>query len=72
MEAGGEAVGAEDGDRARAVEAERAEVLRHDVVARADVEAHASRRVELGGSYDGYSKNGSVGLINFRLGYRFN
>jgi hypothetical protein len=32
----------------------------------------ASRRVELGGSYDGYSKNGSVGLINFRLGYRFN
>ena len=33
---------------------------------------NASPRVELGGSYDGYSKNGSVGLINFRLGYRFN
>ncbi len=33
---------------------------------------NASRRVEIGGSYDGYSKNGSVGLINFRLGYRFN
>ena len=33
---------------------------------------NASPRVEIGGSYDGYSKNGSIGLINFRLGYRFN
>jgi hypothetical protein len=33
---------------------------------------NASQRVEIGGSYDGYSKYGSVGLINFRLGYRLN
>lgn len=33
---------------------------------------NASPRVELGASYDGYSKNGSIGLLNFRLGYRFN
>lgn len=33
---------------------------------------NASPRVELDGSYDGYSKNGSIGLLNFRLGYRFN
>jgi hypothetical protein len=29
-------------------------------------------KVEIGGSYDGYSKNGTVGLINLRLGYTFN
>jgi hypothetical protein len=33
---------------------------------------NASPHVELGGSYDGYSKNGSIGLLNFRLGYQFN
>lgn len=32
----------------------------------------AARRIELGASYDGYSKNGTVGLINLRLGYFFN
>ncbi len=26
---------------------------------------------EIGGSYDGYSKNGTVALVNFRLGYFF-
>ena len=29
-------------------------------------------KVELGGSYDGYSKDGTVGLVNFRLAYLFN
>lgn len=29
-------------------------------------------KVELGGSYDGYSKNGSIGLVNFRIAYFFN
>ncbi len=29
-------------------------------------------KVELGGSYDGYNKNGSIGLLNFRLAYFFN
>jgi hypothetical protein len=27
---------------------------------------------EVGASYDGYSKNGTVGLVNIRLGYFFN
>jgi len=30
-----------------------------------------SSALDLGASYDGYSKNGSIGLINFRLGYTF-
>ena len=30
------------------------------------------KKLELGGSYDAYSKNGTVGLINLRLGYFFN
>jgi len=29
-------------------------------------------KLEIGGSYDGYSKNGTVGLLNLRLGYTFN
>jgi hypothetical protein len=29
-------------------------------------------KLELGASYDGYSKDGTVGLINLRLGYFFN
>lgn len=29
-------------------------------------------KLELSASYDGYSKNGTVGLINLRLGYFFN
>jgi hypothetical protein len=29
-------------------------------------------RTEIGVSYDGYSKNGTVGLVNLRLGYYFN
>ena len=29
------------------------------------------KQLELGASYDGYSKNGTVGLVNFRLGYFF-
>jgi len=29
-------------------------------------------KVEIGGSYDGYSKNGTVGLINLRLAYTLN
>lgn len=28
-------------------------------------------QLELGASYDGYSKNGTVGLVNIRLGYFF-
>ena len=31
-----------------------------------------SPKIDLGASYDGYSKNGSFGLINFRIGYTFN
>ena len=29
-------------------------------------------RLEIGASYDAYSKNGTIGLLNFRLGYFFN
>lgn len=29
------------------------------------------KQLELGASYDGYSKNGTVGLVNIRLGYFF-
>ena len=28
-------------------------------------------QLEIGASYDAYSKNGTIGLINFRLGYFF-
>lgn len=28
-------------------------------------------RLEIGASYDAYSKNGTIGLLNFRLGYFF-
>jgi hypothetical protein len=29
-------------------------------------------KIELGGSYDGYSNDGTVGLVNFRVAYFFN
>lgn len=29
------------------------------------------KQLELGATYDGYSKNGTIGLVNFRLGYFF-
>ena len=32
----------------------------------------ADEHIELGASYDGYSKNGTVGLLNLRFGYVFN
>ena len=31
-----------------------------------------NKKVEIGASYDGYSKNGTIGLLNLRLGFFFN